>query len=148
VRVPMIVAGSGLKNPGRKLTQLVNSVDIYPTILQLAGIDPATVLAGRKIDGVSFLRFIDNSGTAAIRPWAFAEKFDLLWNEKTEYTIRNPRYKLIERAAGLKWPVREFFDLQKDPYEKNNLLKKQLTSDQTKKLNTLNSQLDALIATR
>jgi arylsulfatase B len=147
VRVPMIVAGSGLKNPERKLTQLINSVDVYPTILQLAGIDPATVLAGRKIDGVSFLRFIDNSGTAAIRPWAFAEKFDLLWNEKTEYTIRNPRYKLIERAAGLKWPVREFFDLQKDPYEKNNLLKKQLTSDQTKKLNTLNSQLDALIAT-
>ena len=44
--------------------------------------------------------------------------------------------------------MREFFDLQVDPYEKNDLLKKKLTSDQTKKLNTLNSQLDALIATR
>lgn len=148
VQVPMIVAGAGLKKPGRKLTQLVNTVDIYPTILQLAGIDPATVLAGRKIDGVSFLRYIANSGSTAIRPWAFAEKFDLLWNEKTEYAIRDPRYKLIERVAGLQWPVREFFDLQKDPYEKANLLKKKLTSDQTKKLNNLNLQLDRLIATR
>ncbi|MGE3739533.1 MAG: sulfatase-like hydrolase/transferase [Geminicoccaceae bacterium] len=148
VRVPMIVAGSGLKKPGRKLTQLVNTVDIYPTVLQLAGIDPATVLAGRKIDGVSFLRYIDNSSGAAIRPYAFAEKFDLLWNEKTEYAIRDPRYKLIERVADLKWPAREFFDLKKDPYEKKNLLKKKLTNAQKKKLNKLNSELDKLIATR
>lgn len=149
VKVPMIVAGSGLRKPGRKLAQLVNTVDLYPTILRLAGIDPAVVLAGRKIDGVSFLRYIDNSGTAAIRPYAFAEKFDLLWNQRTEYAIRDPRYKLIERSPEVtKWPARELFDLQNDPYEKNNLLKKQLTSEQTKKLNTLNGQLDALIATR
>ena len=32
VRVPMIVAGSGVVNSGRKLTGLVNTVDLYPTL--------------------------------------------------------------------------------------------------------------------
>ena len=59
------------------------------------------------------------------------------------------RYKLIERIVGLKWwPVRDFFDLQNDPYEKVNLLKKTLTSTQKTKINYLNGQLDALLATQ
>ena len=148
VRVPMIVAGAGVRNANRAVAQLVNSVDLYPTILQLAEIDPATVLAGRRIDGVSFLRYINNSGTAAIRPCELAETFDPLWKETTEYAIRDPRSKLLARVAGLRWPVREFFDLQKDPYEKNNLLNRTLTSAQKSKLNNLNTQLDRLIATR
>jgi arylsulfatase B len=149
VRVPMIVAGAGVVAPGRQVTGLVNTVDLYPTILRLAGIDPSTVLpAGTKIDGVSILPYIENTVTTSPRGTAYAEKFDLAYNEQWEHAIRNTRYKLIERAAGLRWPTREFFDLVNDPYEKTNLLRRTLTSTQRTNLNRLNTALDDLLATR
>lgn len=55
---------------------------------------------------------------------------------------------LPSRAPGLKWPVRESFDLAKDPYEKNNLANKKLTATQKAKLNSLDGELDRLQATR
>lgn len=149
IRVPLIVAGAGVASPNRLVSALVNTVDLYPTILRLAGIDPATVLpAGRRIDGVSLLPLITTTSAAAVRPWAYADKFDLAFNEKWERAIRDGRYKLIERAAGLPWPVREFFDLQADPLEKNNLLMRSLTAAQRAKLTSLDGELDALLATR
>jgi arylsulfatase A-like enzyme len=149
VRVPMIVAGAGVAAPGRQVTGLVNSVDLYPTILRLAGIDPGTVLpAGTRIDGVSILPYLENTATASVRGTAYAEKFDLAYNEQWEHAIRNTRYKLIERASGLRWPTREFFDLANDPYEKSNLLRRTLTSSQRTNLDRLNTALDALLATR
>ena len=102
VKVPMIVAGRAVKDAGRQVNGLVNTVDLFPTILRLAGIDPADVLpSGRKTDGVSILPYIANTSSAALRPWAYADKFDLLYNQKWERAINDTRYKLIERAAGL-----------------------------------------------
>ena len=42
--------------------------------------------------------------------------------------------------------MREFFDLQADPYETQNLLNRSLTSVQRNRLNYLNGQLDKLLA--
>jgi arylsulfatase A-like enzyme len=152
VHVPMIVAGSGVAAPGRMVDGLVNTVDLYPTILRLAGIDPATVLpAGRKIDGVSILPFINSTSTASLRPWVYAEKFDPAWNQSFQRAIRDRRYKLIERASASStwgWPAREFFDLQNDPYEKTNLLQRTLTTTERSRLDYLNAELDRLLATR
>ena len=65
VKVPMIVAGNAVVAPGRQVTGLVNTVDLFPTILRLAGINPTDVLpSGRKTDGVSFLPYIANTSTA------------------------------------------------------------------------------------
>jgi hypothetical protein len=114
----------------------------------MAGINPVDVLGGRRIDGVSILPYIANTSRAALRPWAYAEKFDLAYNQKWERAIRDTRYKLIERAAGLRWPVREFFDLQTDPYETRYLLKKTLTSAQRSRLGYLDKELGKLIASR
>ena len=53
IRVPMMAAGFGVTS-GVVLDQLVAAVDLYPTILQLAGIDYRTVQPdGIKVDGVS-----------------------------------------------------------------------------------------------
>ena len=97
---------------------------------------------------MSLLPYIENTSTAACGRGPMPTSSISLYNQKWERAINDTRYKLIERAAGLKWPVREFFDLQKDPYEKKNLLKKTADRDADERLNTLNGQLDALIATR
>ena len=44
IKVPMIVAGRAVKDAGRQTAALVNTVDLFPTILRLAGINPAAVL--------------------------------------------------------------------------------------------------------
>ena len=42
VRVPLLMAGAGVVSPNRRVTALVSAVDLFPTILELAGIDPAS----------------------------------------------------------------------------------------------------------
>ena len=39
VRVPLLVAGAGVVSPNRRLNALVSAVDLFPTILELAGVD-------------------------------------------------------------------------------------------------------------
>ena len=55
VRVPLLIAGAGVASPNRRVTALVSAVDLFPTILQLAGIDPASV---PPTDGVSLMPYL------------------------------------------------------------------------------------------
>jgi arylsulfatase A-like enzyme len=143
--VPLLVAGAGVVNPGRMVPALANTVDLYPTILELAGIDPAAVVpAGTKLDGVSLLPYIRNVAHPSPRAWAYAERFRPVYDQGYQRAIRNARYKLIERASG----SREFYDLAADPLEATNLLGRALTEAQRTNLARLNRQLDALLATR
>jgi arylsulfatase B len=149
VRVPLIIAGAGVGQPGRTVDRIVNSVDLYPTILNLAGIDPAAVVpSGVKLDGVSLMPYIQSGVGGPLRTSIYADKFDLAYNEQVERTIRNAQFKLIERAPALKWPVREFFNIKNDPYEKSNLLQRALSTTEQSNLSILDSALDDLLATR
>ena len=48
VRVPLLIAGAGVASPNRQVSALVSAVDLFPTILELAGIDPAVGAANRR----------------------------------------------------------------------------------------------------
>ena len=61
VRVALLIAGPDIVAPDRESAALVNAVDIYSTILELAGIDvAATQPATRPIDAVSLLPVLRN----------------------------------------------------------------------------------------
>ena len=139
IRVPLLIAGAGVANPGRLATGVVNTVDLFPTVLALAGIP---LPSGVKLDGVSLLPDLQNASGGARRSWAFAEQF----SSQTSFqrAIRNATYKLIERSGG----GREFYDLAADPFETKNLIGGTLTAAQRSNLDTLNRQLDELIASR
>lgn len=145
IRVPLLVAGAGVVSPGRTATGLVNTVDLFPSILELAGINPETAVpSGVKIDGVSLVPHLRSEAGTATRSWAYAEKFRTNYNDSHHRAIRNARYKLIERAFG----GREFYDLVEDPHETRNLLGGTLTSTQRTNLTNLEQQIDRLLATR
>ena len=55
VRVPLFVAGAGVASPNRRVSALVSAVDLFPTILELAGIDAALCPPS---DGRSFLPYL------------------------------------------------------------------------------------------
>ncbi|MEQ1859138.1 MAG: sulfatase-like hydrolase/transferase [Chthoniobacteraceae bacterium] len=61
-RVPLIIAGPSIVSPNRDSTVPVNCVDIYSTILELAGIDvEATQPPANPIDSVSLLPILANT---------------------------------------------------------------------------------------
>jgi arylsulfatase A-like enzyme len=143
VRVPLLVAGAGVVAPGRMVERIVSVVDLYPTILKLAGIEPQAVLpAGTVLDGVSLVPYLQNNVATALRSFVYAEEFPDCFNRDYERAIANCCYKLFRRADG----SRAFYDLKADPYEAKNLLARQLSATQRSNLATLTAQMDGLLA--
>ena len=116
VRVPMIIRGPNVVSPGRTSNTLVHAVDLYSTILELAGINVATTTAGVTLDSQSLLPVLQNQ--AVTRPLAYSELFDTATPTSGGEELRDSRYKIIRFNTG----ITEFYDLQVDPYEATNLI--------------------------
>jgi arylsulfatase A-like enzyme len=141
IRVPLIVAGAGVVSPNRHVSALVSAVDLFPTMLELAGVSPAAIPPN---DGVTLLPYLQERSHPARRSWLYSEQFTTSFDRSWQRAIRNGRYKLIERHDG----SREFYDLTKDVFEASNLLAGPLSSSQRTALNRLDRQMDRLLATR
>ena len=109
VHVPMIVAGKGVARKNETEAAMVNVVDIYATVLEIAGAE----LQGGIYNSFSFDHLLSSSAGAK-RPFNYT---DVSSNSTTGWTIRDPQYKLIEFSDG----SQEFYDLIVDPLETNNL---------------------------
>ncbi len=117
-RVPLIIAGAGVVNPNRDSTALVGLVDLYATILDLAGINAtATPPAANNVDAKSLLPLLQNKADTA--RFAFSQQFGgTLTAAASGQTLREaPDFKLIEFADRHE----EFYELNVDPDEQNNL---------------------------
>ncbi|MDB6059691.1 MAG: sulfatase [Verrucomicrobiales bacterium] len=113
--VPLIIAGPAVTNPTRTNDPLVNMVDIYATILEMAGSSVAArVPSTVKTDCQSLLPMLQTTNTSS--RYAYAELFSSGAN--TGQALRNSQYKIIHFYDRHD----EFYDLKNDPYEKVNLL--------------------------
>jgi arylsulfatase A-like enzyme len=142
IRVPMIIAGAGVESPKRECTHLVHTVDLYATILELAGINLGEVLpVNLTTDSRSLVPVLANPAAAPARDWVLSENFsETLEVEKAGRCIRNGTFKLIEFQDGR----REFYDLSLDPYETNDLGTASLDTMQSTNLAWLEARLAAL----
>jgi arylsulfatase A-like enzyme len=109
-------------NGGRTNNTLVDEVDLFQTIQELAGINVAATLpANVIIDSKSLLPALQ--GDVIIpAPYMLGEQF----NERDVadgWTLRNAQYKLIHFYDHLE----KLYDLSADPYEHTNLLAAALT---------------------
>ena len=146
VRVPFLIAGAGVAAPGRRVAGLVSTVDLFPTILALAGLDPKDVLPkGRVIDGVSLLPLLSTAAAGGtVRPFAYTEQFPLTFDADYGRAIRTPRFKLITTAGALD----ELYDVVADPLEQTNLLATGLNDLQKSKYRYLQKAMAGLLASR
>jgi arylsulfatase B len=142
---PLIIAGEAVTARGYN-TALVNCVDLFPTIIELAGLNPATAVSSSiDIDGVTLMPYLTNRTHPNPRAWAYAEVFDQGWNGPGwERTIRNQTFQLVERQNG----TREFYNITNDPLQATNILSRTRTTTEAANLTELDAQLDDLIATR
>lgn len=74
VWVPLIVAGPMVKEPGREVPHMVNSVDMYSLFGELAGVDLAQALpASRQVDAQPVLAYLTNPAQASVRSSNYTE---------------------------------------------------------------------------
>jgi|688.fasta_scaffold124811_3 arylsulfatase A-like enzyme len=119
VHVPMIIAGPSVVNPNRASDALVNTADIFATIVENFGyINWLTQIPNNKpVDSKSLQPIIKNT-TDSIRTWSFCELFKLNTDSSDGKAIRNRNYKLIRLDYG----AEEFYNLTLDSNETTNLL--------------------------
>ncbi len=118
IRVPLIIRGPDVVSPGRTSDVLTHFVDLYSTILELAGINVATTIpSGTTLDSQSLLPVLNNQ--AVTRSLVFGDYYDLGFPtlSGSGRVLRNLQYKLIRLQTG----TDQFYDLLADPYESTNL---------------------------
>jgi len=141
IRVPMIISGPVVANPRRENTNLVHTVDLFATILELAGANlPAVLPTNLLYDSHSLLPILTN-GPVTPRDWVLSEQFSsTLALADQGRAIRDATFKLIRRKSG----TEEFYNLLGDPYETTNLLNSALTVEQSSHYASLTETLAKL----
>jgi arylsulfatase A-like enzyme len=116
-RVPLIIRVPG-GAAGQSSDALVELVDLYPTIVELAGlpIPTATERGGYPLQGNSLVRFVDDPA-AISRRGAFSQ-----WRRDgyVGYSIRTDRYRYTEWVKGSSRKL-ELYDHSIDPDETLNV---------------------------
>jgi len=118
MRVPLLAYCPELIKPGTKVTQLVQNIDIAPTVLEAAGAEPP-----QHMDGRSILPLL--AGKAP--PWRSEVFYEYYWEANfpqtpTTFGVRTDRYKLIHYHGV--WETDELYDVLNDPDEMDNLIDK------------------------
>jgi arylsulfatase A-like enzyme len=142
INVPFIVAGPNVPE-GATTSALANSVDLYSTVLDLAGTAADSRLANITLDGVSLASVFENP-ESSVRNFAYADVFGPQQGRiANRHAIRGVRYKLIR---DLRTDVQEFYDLSVDPYEQTNLLDRELLAEERQAYDDLLEKLETLRA--
>ena len=117
-RIPIVFVAPGMAQPGSTSEALIETVDIYPTLAELAGLP---MPAGRQtFDGISFVPVLQD-GRRSLRDHAYHcfPKAGRLGR-----AIRTSRYRLVEwkpMNGNGGDPAYELYDYQQDPLETRNL---------------------------
>ena len=115
IRIPLVVTGPGVKNPGSTCDAPVSSIDLYPTLIELADIRAPKE---HTLDGVSLVPALSGAATLD-RPRLFWH-FPCYVGKATPCSaVREGDFKLIEffEEGGRV----ELYNLKTDPNEEKNL---------------------------
>ena len=141
INVPMIVTGPGVARGGVS-EALVNTTDLFVTIMEMAGIDPEEAIPGEvTYDSVSFLPVLSDPDAPTGREWLYADWFagGFPGVAAGDYAMRGDRYKLL-RYRG----TEELYDLETDPYEYDNLLTGELSVEEVAAYRSMGQQIQEL----
>ncbi len=119
IRTPFIIRYPALVNAGSQIDELVVSVDIAPTVLDVAGAPIGDHIQGRSL--VPLLRGTAEDWRQSVFIEFYTYENPFPWLLDMDYrAIRTSRYKYIH---WMQYPdENELYDLEQDPYEMRNLI--------------------------
>lgn len=111
-RVPLVIAGPGVERPGVPTEGLVETQDLYPTLIDLCRLPPVPGL-----DAVSLLPLLHDPAHRVRQTALTIMKVGSARLERIGKSVRTARYRFT------RWPDggEELFDLERDPDELTNL---------------------------
>jgi iduronate 2-sulfatase len=111
----LVLAAPGMKAAGKKTRALVEFVDIYPTLADLAGLP-----LPQHLEGVSMKPLLDNPQ----QPWKQAAFSQYPRGPRMGYSMRTARYRFtvwVNRKDHSQVEATELYDHQSDPQENTNI---------------------------
>jgi len=140
-RIPLLISAPGVTKRGARTKALAESVDVYPTLVELAGLPAAS--NPQPLEGQSLVPVLKKpsraSKEAVFHVYPRSRKGD---GAILGRTVRTERYRLVEwKKPGASAESAEFelYDYEKDPDETKNL-----ASSEPKLVKKLHSLLAAL----
>jgi len=117
MRVPLLVRCPSVIKPKTKVEQVIQNIDIAPTLLAYAGINKPAPMQGN-----SFLPILRGQTI----PWRDRAFYEYYWEADfpqtpTMFGVRTDRYKYIFNQGV--WDTNELYDIKADPLEVNNLIR-------------------------
>jgi arylsulfatase A-like enzyme/tetratricopeptide (TPR) repeat protein len=109
MKVPLVLKAPGVA-PGTRVEKQVRSVDIAPTVLELAGLRPKS-----ELDGISLLRRLQSGDGGDLS--AYGESYGPLY----QFNWAELRFARREGFKYIDAPRPELYDLRTDPKEMTNL---------------------------
>ena len=120
---PLLLAAPGLKTAGKHSNALVEFVDIYPTLAELAGLSLPS-----HLEGLSFKPVLENPDLK----WKAAAFSQYPRKTLMGYSMRTDRYRFtvwVDRKDHSKIDAIELYDHQTDPQENTNIAKAAANKD-------------------
>ena len=125
-RVPLIIRSPKSSNPGSFVNHPVSLIDIYPTLLDLAGLDTDTKKneKGRSLDGYSLVPFLKDpetknwEGPDAALTVVYSSDDNKNNPSNHHYSVRTKDWRYIIYDSGKE----ELYHNAEDPKEWNNLV--------------------------
>jgi iduronate 2-sulfatase len=137
---PMMIRVPGRTDEGLKSNSIVEFIDLFPTIVEAAGLDPVALCPEYSAnilecsEGRSFASLLDNP-RQSFKEYALSQ---IVRTRSMGYTLRDDRYRYVEWipieqqplsentcSRNLIWDKlygRELYDHQLDPEENNNIV--------------------------
>ena len=128
-RVPFIIHAPGVRGNGQSSASLVELLDIYPTLCDLAGLKPPAVLQGKS------LRPVLNDPRATVHDAAFTQARRGAGANNWGRSVRTARWRCTEWDEGRNGI--ELYDHDSDPGEFTNLANDPRHAATLKQLRTL-----------
>ncbi|MEM8935989.1 MAG: arylsulfatase [Pseudomonadota bacterium] len=120
IRVPAFITYGGFKNQGARHDGVLHVMDIAPTLLSLAGLEPSvTTYEGREVypvQGLSMLAAL-NDPAGSVR----GEDDGLGWELFNKKAYRKGKWKVVHMHQPWGPDAWQLFDLSVDPGEANDL---------------------------
>lgn len=110
-RVPLIVKWPGVIKPGSRSSEVVSSIDLYPTFMELA-----SATFHHKVDGRSFVPTLKGTGSLSPRELFFYAGFPQTLSPGAGVSVRRGDWKMIRWFETSPWSphLHELYNLTED----------------------------------